>query len=98
MGDSVGPDARTADATALAAPLGRREWTALELVDAAIARIEADDGICNAVIHRRFEEARREAVGPLPDGPFRGVPMCVKDAVCATAGDPYHLGMRALRD
>ncbi len=34
----------------------------------------------------------------MPHGPFRGVPMLLKDALCQTAGDPYYGGMRALRD
>ena len=31
------------------------------------------------MIHERFEHARAEAAGPLPDGPFRGVPFLLKD-------------------
>jgi amidase len=74
------------------------ESTPLALVEEAIDRIEALDGQLGAVVHRRFEAARSEAGAPLPDGPFRGVPLLVKDAVCHAAGDPYHLGMRLLRD
>jgi amidase len=69
-----------------------------ELVDAAIARIEALNPQLNAVIHERFDRARTEAAGPLPDGPFRGVPFLVKDAVCHQAGEPYHFGMQVLKD
>ena len=69
-----------------------------ELVQAAIGRIEEADGAVNAVVHRRFEQARREAEGMLPTGAFRGVPLLVKDAVCHTAGDPYHVGMRLLAE
>jgi amidase len=69
-----------------------------ELVDAAIARIERLNPQLNAVIHPLFEKAREAARSPeLPHGPFRGVPFLVKDAVCTTAGDPYHLGMRFLK-
>ena len=51
------------------------------------------------MIHPLFDKARRQAADPaLPDGPFRGVPFLVKDAVCHTAGDPYHLGMRFLKE
>ena len=35
--------------------------------------------------------------GGLPVGPLHGVPFLVKDAVCHTAGDPFHCGMRALK-
>ncbi len=89
------------DATAQAELVRTGALSAGELVDAAIARIEQIDGRLNAVIHRRFERARAEAA----DGatfaaaaPFAGVPFLVKDAVCHTAGDPFHAGMQALKD
>jgi len=86
------------DATGSAELVRAGEITAVELVDAAIARIEKLDGELNAVIHRQFERARAEAAGPLPDGPFAGVPFLLKDAVQHFAGDPEHFGMRVLRD
>jgi amidase len=70
----------------------------IELVDAAIARIEALDPQLNSVIHRQFERARNDAAGPLADGPFRGVPFLFKDLGCEEAGEPHHQGMGALRD
>ena len=86
------------DATAQAQLIANREASPLELVDAAIARIERTNPQLNAVIHPLFEKARAAAVSQeLPHGPFRGVPFLVKDAVCTTAGDPYHLGMRFLK-
>src|SRR5262249_47728194 len=33
-----------------------------------------------------------------PQAPFAGVPFLLKDAVCHSAGDPYHLGMRVLKE
>ena len=84
------------DATAQAALVAQGSVTAAELVDAAIDRIERIDGRLNSVIHRRFERARAEA--PAATGPFAGVPFLVKDAVCHTAGDPYHAGMQVLKD
>jgi amidase len=86
------------DATALAELVRSGEVQPTELVDAAIARIEKLDPELNAVIHPRFEAARTEASGPLPDGPFRGVPFLLKDIFCHSAGDPFHEGMRFLRD
>jgi amidase len=86
------------DATGLAELARRGDVKPAELVEAAIARIEAGNPALNAVIHPRFELAMAEAAGPLPDGPFRGVPFLVKDILCTTAGDPYHEGTTFLRD
>jgi amidase len=86
------------DATELAELVRRGDVQPVELVDAAVARIEAHDGRLNSVLHRQFERARREACGPLPDAPFRGVPFLFKDVGCEEAGEPHHQGMRALRD
>jgi len=69
-----------------------------ELVDAAIARIEALNPELNAVVRDRFELARVEAAGDLPVGPFRGVPMLLKDLSAAMEGEPLYEGMRLLRD
>jgi len=87
------------DATALAELVRSRKASPRELVDAAIARIEKVNPRLNAVITPRFEKARAEAESrELPDGPFRGVPFLLKDLVCHSAGDPYHAGMRFLRE
>ncbi len=86
------------DATAQAELVRKGEVSALELVDDAIARVEKLDSELNAVIHRRFEKARAEASGTLPDGPFRGVPLLLKDLLAGIEGDPHHEGMRFLRD
>jgi amidase len=86
------------DATAQAELVRSGAASPTELVEAAIDRIELVNGKLNAVIHPLFDKARAAATGPLPDGPFRGVPLLIKDAVAHTAGDPYHCGMRLLRD
>src|SRR5215470_12776459 len=86
------------DATTQAELVRRGEVSPSELVDAAIERIELVDGKLNAVIHPLFDKARVAAAAPLPEGPFRGVPLLIKDAVAHSAGDPYHCGMRLLRD
>ena len=56
-----------------------KQATALDLVDAAIARIEAANPQLNAVVWRMFEHARTRAKGPLPDSPLTGVPYLIKD-------------------
>ncbi len=69
-----------------------------ELVDEAIERIEQLNPELNAVIRTRYDEARAEAAGPLPDGPFRGVPLVLKDLICSMAGEPIHEGMQVVKD
>jgi len=86
------------DATAQAELVRRGDATPVELVDAAIARVERVNSRLNAVITPLFEKARAAARDrALPDGPFRGVPFLLKDFIGYSAGDPYHMGMRALR-
>lgn len=88
------------DATAQAELVRSGDCSPLELVDAAIERIERLNPRLNAVIHPLFDKARdRAARDPqLATRPFAGAPMCLKDAVAHSAGDPHHLGMRFLRD
>ncbi len=80
------------DATAQADLVRRGEVTPAELVEAAIARIEQIDPHLDAVVHDRFDGARADAAGDLPDGPFRGVPMLLKDIGCHLAGDETRYG------
>jgi amidase len=87
------------DATAQAELVRLGELAPLELVDAAIARIEHLNPVLNAVITPLFEEARAAAVSPdLPHGPFNGVPFLLKDIGAMQKGQPYYMGNRALRD
>ncbi|WP_205314858.1 amidase [Nonomuraea lactucae] len=67
-----------------------------ELVEAAIARVEARDGELNAVVHPRFERALAEAEHLPPGTPFRGVPILLKDLGWRQAGEPYSAGSRVL--
>ncbi len=85
------------DASALAALVRDGDASPSELVAAAIARIEALNPEINAVITERFDAARAEAAASLPRGPFRGVPILVKDLGAAMAGEPLHLGNALLR-
>ncbi|MCB0985235.1 MAG: hypothetical protein KDB06_11360, partial [Ilumatobacter sp.] len=76
---SLADDTRWLDATAQAELVRSGQVTPAELLDAAIERIDALDGALNAVTMRWFDHARKVAAGPLPDGPFRGVPFLLKD-------------------
>lgn len=86
------------DATAQAELVRSRAASPVELVDAAIERIEATNPKLNAVIHERFEKARTEAASPLPDGPFTGVPFLLKDLETRSLGDPHHAGTAFLKN
>jgi len=87
------------DATATAEAIRDGTISPKEAVSAAIARIEKVNPDLNAVIHPLFDKAMDAAESPeLPYGPFRGVPIVLKDLSCPSAGDPFHLGMRFLRD
>jgi amidase len=86
------------DATALADLVRRGEAGPRELAEAAIARIEAVNPRLDAVIRTRFDAARLEAGGDLPDGAFRGVPILFKDLGCTVAGEPTASGLGPLRE
>ena len=81
------------DATAQAALVRAGEVAPIELVDAAIARIERLNPKLNAFVSTCFERAREQARGVLPDGPFRGVPYAVKD-LSDYGGEPTTMGSR----
>lgn len=87
------------DAVGQANLVRRGELHPVELVEAAIQQTERLNPHLNAVITPLFEKARAQAQSAtLPVGPFRGVPLLLKDYFCETAGDPYYAGMRVLRD
>jgi len=86
------------DATALAELVRKREATPLELVDAAIERIERVNGQLNAVTTPMFDLARQAAQATIPDGPFRGVPFLLKDLGAAFQGARMTFGSRYLKD
>jgi amidase len=86
------------DGTAQADLVRRGEVSPLELADAAISRIEGLNSQLDAVIRTRFDLARKEAAGDLPDGRFRGVPILLKDIGCMVAGEPTAFGIGPLRD
>lgn len=86
------------DAVDQARLIRRGEVSPLDLVEAAIARVEALNPALNAVITPLFDKAREQAESPaLTDGPFRGVPMVLKDFICHSAGDSFFEGMGYLK-
>jgi len=86
------------DATALAERVRKGEVHPTELVDQAIAAIEKVNPQLNAVVHQMYDKARTAAKGPLPEGPFRGVPFVVKDLDGWLAGEPFTQSSRMSKD
>src|SRR5688500_4509363 len=85
------------DATAQAELVASGQMSPSELVEAAISRIERANPDLNAVIHTMYDKALAAARDQLPDGPFRGVPMLLKDLGPMTQGDPMCAGMGLLK-
>ncbi|HTM22423.1 MAG TPA: amidase [Kofleriaceae bacterium] len=86
------------DATAQAELVRTGKVSPAELVDAAIRRIERLNPELNAVITPLFDAAREAARGPLPEGPFRGVPSLLKDIGATSRGDRFCAGLGPLKE
>lgn len=82
------------DATELAGLVAKREVTPEELLDAALAAVEARNPAINAVVLVQEEAARRAIAEGLPHGPFRGVPFLIKDLGIEAKDFPAHNGSR----
>jgi amidase len=96
---TLADETRWLDATDQAALVASGDATPLELLDAAIERIERLDPALNAVNISWFGEAREVAADPdLPGGPFRGVPFLLKDLFAEMAGTPMTNGNAALAE
>ena len=67
------------DGLGLAELVRRREVSPAELLDAAIARMDATNHDINAVVCRLDDQARASVAAGLPAGPFTGVPYLLKD-------------------
>ena len=107
---SAFPDYQKYDGLGLAELVRTGEVSPVELLDEAIARIEAGNPRLNAVVRPMYEQARAtaqafqaaragetaDAAGP--GGPFAGVPFLMKDLLCMVKGVPTSCGTRILRD
>lgn len=89
-------DLGAADATALAGMVAAGEVSPAELLDAALAAVEARNPALNAVVLMQEGVARRAIAEGLPPGPFRGVPFLIKDLGIEAKDFPSHNGSRLL--
>jgi len=86
------------DATAQAELVRRKEVRPVELVEAAIERIELLNLALNAVVTPMYDHAFAAATGKMPDGPFAGVPFLLKDLLAFYKGVRLTLGSALMRD
>jgi len=85
------------DATSCAELVKSGAASPTELVDAAIARIERSNAELGAVIWPMYDEARAVAKTGTPHGPFRGVPILIKDICATVAGTLHAAGLKPLK-
>jgi amidase len=82
------------DGMGLAELVRRREVSAAELVDTALAAIERLNPKLNAVVRTMAPEAAATLAAGLPPGSFAGVPFLLKDLAPSYAGVPTDGGSR----
>jgi amidase len=80
------------DAVGLAALVAKREVTAHELLQIAIARAEQVNPAINAIVRTQYARARGSIKAGLADGALRGVPFLIKDLAVFDKGIPASLG------
>lgn len=86
------------DAITLAEQIRSGERSASDVLEEAIASIEAANPTLNAVVATRFDEARAEVAAGVGDAPLAGVPFLVKNLGADVAGIPSTGGSRLFAD
>ena len=95
--DSLAAQTQWLDATAQAELVATGDVSSVEMVDAAVERIDALDGPVNAVVIRWFDHARNMAAAGTT-GPFAGVPFLLKDLWAHYNGQVLTNGSIALKE
>ena len=85
------------DATAQAALVRTKAVQPMEVVEAASERSERVNPALHAVVTPRSDQARA-ARGPIPAGPFAGVPFLLKDFLADVTGVRFTEGVVFLQD
>ncbi|MAL95533.1 MAG: amidase [Haliea sp.] len=91
-------DYRRLDGLALATHVRRGDFTALEVLETAIARAEAVNPKINCLVEKLYDRARASVRAGLPEGPFTGVPFLLKDLGMMLEGTVTTEGSRFFRD
>ncbi|MCX7356475.1 MAG: amidase family protein [Alphaproteobacteria bacterium] len=76
------------DAIGLADLIRRKQVSAEEVLEAAIARIERLNPKINAIIRPMYDQARNQVARGLPKGPLAGAPYALKDLGALYSGVP----------
>ena len=86
------------DGLGLAALVKSGAVNATELLDAAVAQVEAHNPEINAVVCRLYDQARAAIASGLPAGTFTGVPYLLKDLGAHYAGAVTSFGSALFKD
>ncbi|MDA1357788.1 MAG: amidase [Proteobacteria bacterium] len=86
------------DALGLAELVKNKDVKPIELVEAAIGRIESVNDKLGCVNIENYENARAQAEGVVPDGPFSGVPLLLKDLITGYEGMRTSNGSRYFKE
>jgi hypothetical protein len=89
---------RKHDAVSLAELIAKREVSAKEVLETAIARAEQVNPVINAIVHKQYDQAGRAISAGLPEGPLKGVPYLIKDLGFFETGEPATFGSRLFKD
>ena len=89
---------RRRDAISLAGLIAKREVSAEEVLEAAIARAEQINPTINAIVHKQYDQARKAIAAGLPEGPLKGVPYLIKDLGFFETGEPATFGSSLFKD
>jgi Asp-tRNA(Asn)/Glu-tRNA(Gln) amidotransferase A subunit family amidase len=89
---------RKHDAISLAGLIAKRQVSAEEVLETAIARAEQVNTAINAIAHKQYEQARKGVAAELPEGPLKGVPYLIKDLAFFETGEPVTFGSSLFKD
>ena len=84
------------DAVGLAELVAKKDVSASELLDAAVARMDAVNPEVNAVVRNLESDARQTIKDGVPNGPLAGVPFLLKDISATMKGVVTSSGSRVL--
>lgn len=91
------PEYDSLDGLSLAVLVRSKQVSSAEVLDAALARINARNPRLNAIV-RRLDDLARASLASIPeDAPFAGVPMVIKDLQATIAGVPTSQGTKPLQ-